>query len=269
MSTPIVVQGTRVANPQSSYAPQNTYATSGPTDQSSTWNGKGVKQETKCRDPIFAVLFYICVAGIVAVAATKGPDAMDTGGSTENEYEYSGFVTAAVIIACVSFLAAAAGMAVLMAIPAFLIKAALLFSVAMAGAMMVVSFASGQIGMGILGLIFFAMSVCYAYFVWSRIPFATINLITACTAIRANLGVTIFAYIFTIFAGLWTVTWSVAFLGVFDATFEEKVCEDDKVCTDVNYGFLFLLFVALYFVQQVLQVRLALVQVVWPVVPIL
>ena len=147
-----------------------------------------------------------------------------------------------------------------------------------AGVWMVMAFLSGQIFMGILGAIFFAISIrcvydivsvafgvlqnkisclslffpySYAKMVWSRIPFATANLVTACTAIKANLGVTFFAYLFTAVAGVWSITWSIAFAGVFDKTYE---CDEQDVCTDPNYGILFLLFVAYFFIHQVLQV---------------
>lgn len=89
--------------------------------------------------------------------------------------------------------------------------------------------------------------------VWSRIPFATANLVTACTAIRANLGVAFYAYIFAILAGAWSVVWALALIGVFDRTYD---CDDvTGVCTNPSYGLLFLLFLAYFFVQQVIQVR--------------
>lgn len=59
MSPPIVVQGTPVGNP-------NAYAGgSAPTDYndqvtpSSDFTGKGEKQQSKCRDPIFALVRYL------------------------------------------------------------------------------------------------------------------------------------------------------------------------------------------------------------------
>jgi hypothetical protein len=75
-------------------------------------------------------------------------------------------------------------------------------------------------------------------------------MVVAGTAIKANLGVTIFAYLFTLFEIGWSVLWAIAFAGTFDATYS---C-NGNTC-DVNYGFLFLLFVSFYFTQQVLQVR--------------
>jgi hypothetical protein len=239
MSTPVVVQGTPVANPHHS---------SGPSDTNFT--GKGEKQESKCRDPIFAALFYVCLIAIVIVAFTYGPDAMTADDAID--HEYNGYVTATVIIVIFSFLGAAGGLAVMMRFPETLIKAALIFVTVLAGIWMVMAFLSGEIVMGILGAVFFAISLCYARAVWSRIPFATANLVTACTAIRSNLGVTIYAYIFTAIAGVWSITWSVAFAGVFDHTYE---CDEFNVCSNPNYGFLFLLFVAYFFINQVLQVR--------------
>jgi succinate dehydrogenase hydrophobic anchor subunit len=114
------------------------------------------------------------------------------------------------------------------------------------------AFLSGQVAIGIIGVIFFAISLCYARAVWSRIPFATANLVTACTAIRANLGVTLYAYFFTAIAGVWSITWALAFIGIYNKTYE---CDENNVCSDPSYGYLFLLFVAYFFIHQVLQVR--------------
>lgn len=192
----------------------------------------------------------------------------------------------------VSFIGAGSGLAVMMCCPATIIKVALIFTVVMSGVWMVLTFISGAIGAGILGAIFFALSLCYAYAVWRRIPFATINLVTSITAIKANLGVAFYAYLIAALAGLWSVCWSVAFVGkcgthhiigfslsymeytcicifessclthriyisiictgVFDQTY---TCDANNVCTDPNYGYLFLMFVAFFFGHQVLQVR--------------
>jgi hypothetical protein len=62
--------------------------------------------------------------------------------------------------------------------------------------------------------------------------------------------VTFYAYLFAILAGLWSICWSVAFVGVFDSTY---TCDANNVCTDVNYGYLFLLFLAFFFGHQVIQ----------------
>lgn len=205
MSTPVVVQGTPVAYPtdvkgaatagtgnnnhhtsagfNSAFETNHTIPTTTAVAASSLESDS--KQETSCNDPIFAILFYIALISICAVAAIYAPDALDsseTNGDTINEeaVDYKGYVTLTVVIVCLSFVGAGAGMALLMCIPQFLIKTALLFTVVMAGLWAVMSFLGGSIGMGILGLIFFAITCCYARAVWSRIPFATANLVTAC-----------------------------------------------------------------------------------------
>jgi hypothetical protein len=246
MPPPIVVQGTAVSNPHAPPATANAYAAASPAP--TNFAGKGETQETRCRDPIFAVLLYANVIAIVAVAFTYGPDAVS---SNSSNVEYEGYVIATVISALLSLVFAALGLLVLMAIPETLIKVSLIFVVIMAGVWAALAFLSGSVFAGIMGIIFFAISICYARAVWSRIPFATINLVTACTAIKANWGVVGYAYIFTALAGLWSVAWAVAFVGVYDQTY---TCDDvTNQCTDVNYGYLFLLFVAYFFTHQVLQ----------------
>ena len=116
------------------------------------------------------------------------------------------------------------------------------------------SFLAGGIFGGVIGLIFFAIGVCYARAVWSRIPFATANLVTGITAIQTNFGVTFFAYLFAILAAGWSFVWSIAMIGVYDRTFD---CDDATgYCTTTQgtYGWLFLLFLAFFFGHQVLQV---------------
>jgi hypothetical protein len=53
----------------------------------------------------------------------------------------------------------------------------------------------------------FAISCCYAKFVWVRIPFAAANLKTALTAVRANLGLVIVSYIFMAIGFGYTILW--------------------------------------------------------------
>jgi hypothetical protein len=258
-NTPVVVQGTPVQAFTGISAPtdnKHNYATTTTTHANTSSDNRDDKVETSCNDPIFAILFYIALIAIVAVAGTYGVDALntqktDTSGET---FDYQGYLTVTVIITFLSFLGAGFGMSLLFCIPQFLIKTALLFTVVMAGAWMVIAFLTGNLLGGIIGAIFFAITVCYARAVWSRIPFATANLVTACTAIRANLGIAFYAYIFAFLAGLWSIAWAVAVVGIFDKTY---TCTNN-VCSDPSYGILFVLFLAFFFVQQVIQVRIQL-----------
>jgi hypothetical protein len=206
MSNPVVVQGTAVQHyPNNNYTQhqQNSYA---PNINESPES----KRTSGCKDPIFALLFYACIAAIVAVAALYGSPALQTSTSG---LVYKNYVFAVVIIVCISFVGAGGGLAVMMCCPATLIKVSLLFSVVMAGVWAVLAFLSGSIGVGVIGLIFFAISCCYAYAVWSRIPFAAINMVTAITAVKANLGLALYAYIITAIAGAYSMCWSIAFVG--------------------------------------------------------
>jgi len=89
--------------------------------------------------------------------------------------------------------------------------------------------------------------------VWSRIPFATANLKTGTSAIRANAGIILMAYVFPVFAAGWTILWSLAVTGIQDTLITCSEVEGETVCTDPNYGIWFVLFVSFFFTHQVLQ----------------
>eukprot|EP00977_Amphora_coffeiformis_P018313 scaffold6395_cov159-Amphora_coffeaeformis.AAC.2 len=206
MSTPIVVQGTPVSYPQQAQAQQQ-YAQ--PARPSSNPPQRGEKQETRCNDIPFLVLFYLNVIAMAAVAVLYGPDALTAdddeataadGDDASSSREYDGYVYAALICVVLSVLGSIVGMSIMMCIPETLIKAALIFVVVMAFIWMILSFLSGSLFGAVIGLIFFAISLCYARVVWPRIPFATANLVTAMTAIRANWGVITYAFVLTALA---------------------------------------------------------------------
>jgi hypothetical protein len=243
MSPPVVIQGTPVEAPFGD-SPQ-------PTNLSNQQPGQSNDDEAAksgCKDPIFAGLFYINLIAILAVAAVYGPAAFeDTASAT-----YGGYLAAVVVTAVISLLASGIGLLAMMKWPETIIKASLIFVVVMSLVFCIMSFLSGSLIGGIIGLVFFAIGVCYARAVWSRIPFATVNLVTSITAIKANFGVTFFAYLFAIFGVGWSILWTIAFAGVFENTYD---CNDlTGVCTDPNYGFLFLLFLSFFFTHQVLEV---------------
>lgn len=79
-----------------------------------------------------------------------------------------------------------------------LVKMALFFSVGFSLAMGVLGFMTGNMLMGIMGVVSFAIGCCYAYIVWSRIPFAAVNLKTALTAVQANMGLMVLSLFCTL-----------------------------------------------------------------------
>lgn len=158
MSSVVVVQGTAVQQPAFGESLEVANVNNG----ASNINHEPAKRG--CNDPLFALLFYANVAAIVGVAIVYGPDAFaDTA-----TFTYEGYVYAALISAVLSLAFSAVGLAVLMAIPETMIKVALIFVVIMSGVWAVMAFISGSIFAGVIGIIFFAIGLCYARAVWSR-----------------------------------------------------------------------------------------------------
>merc|ERR1712071_541659 len=124
-------------------------------------------------------------------------------------------------------------------------------------------FMTGPIWTALFGILFAALSVCYAFMVWSRIPFATANLVTGLTAVRANFGITFTGYFFSAAAFGWTVMWGVAFLGVYNTFPDEGNCVNGKTTSNgvesvcgkqiegLNYAYMFLMLVSYYWAHQV------------------
>ena len=108
-------------------------------------------------------------------------------------------------------------------------------------------------------LIGFAITACYARAVWSRIPYAAANLVTAVTAIRANIGVSLYAYLNLFLTFGWTMWWSVAFVAT---NYVLNGCDAQGECeTSPNgalvFGFLVSYFWTIQVVKNVVHVTVA------------
>lgn len=137
----------------------------------------------QCNDVIWAVLFVIHLVVILGVlAANFSLDAVAGGGGSAGLVMFTGVTGAAALGLGV------AAMGVMKTHAEALVKAALIFSVGFSLAMGVLGFMTGSMMMGIMGLASFAIGCCYAYMVWSRIPFAAVILKTSLTAVQANMG---------------------------------------------------------------------------------
>jgi hypothetical protein len=123
--------------------------------------GAGEQQPSKCRDPIFALILLGNVAAIAAVAGIYGTTAFD---QTVNNggYNYNGYIAAAFILGAIAMIFTGLCLPIMMCIPEMLIKASLIGMLILAGAMMVISFITGNIIGGIFGLVFFLIFCCYA-----------------------------------------------------------------------------------------------------------
>lgn len=215
-----------------------------------TWT-KGEKQEAKCNDIPFAILFYINIIVISFVAIVLGSSEVDLSGSESDEkYPYDKLVQAAVVLSAVGGALSVVIFFILISFANILIKMALFFSAGMslvgAAVMFYIGGPMGAIG-GVFCLLGFALNCCYAYCVWSRIPFATANLVTATQSIQANCGVTIVAYGGVLLACVWSLLWTMAFIGL-DAKYEINNSERGNA----EYGVSCVMLLSFYFTHQVL-----------------
>jgi len=222
------------------------------------------KQPGGCRDPLFAVLFYANVGIIIALAVKYGADAFasaepanDESGTTSTS-SLIGFLYAALSSGGISIVLSGLMIVVILALASILIKIALIFNVVVSGLMAIFGIITGNIGFAIFGFIIFAIMACYAKVVWSRIPFATANLVTGTKAIKSNCGVTFIGYFMVALAFGWSALWVTAFLGVQDSIITCTTTQNDEgtdvtECTDPNYFILFLMLISYFFTHQVLK----------------
>lgn len=236
------------------------------TDENKVENNvfEAKKQPNKCRDPLFAVLFYVNLVAITGIAATLGTSALDDvtnqddiavddGSSTETP-SISPFVTVAVYSGGLGLVLSCAALQILMMIPGILIKVALIGNIVLCGLAALAALFYGIIGVAVIALLILLLTCCWTYCIWSRIPFATANLKTGCSAVRANCGVTILAYVVSFLTFGWLIVWSLAFFGINDSLTTCEVVNGENVCTSgLNYFYLFFLFVSVFFTEQVLQ----------------
>ena len=89
--------------------------------------------------------------------------------------------------------------------------------------------------------------------VWSRIPFASVNLLTACTAVKKNCGVVFVSYLYVILAFGWSILWTIALAGVYDQVIVTVNNNQQAEENYINYGYYFLLFLSFFFTHQVIQ----------------
>ena len=172
---------------------------------------------TQYQDVVWAVAFILHLIAMIGVIAVN----WSSNDNNNNDDNNGGESSSSLSIGSTCFLVGVTGsVAVGLSIGALslmvqqaerLVQMALLFSVATSLAVAVLGFMTGSLLMGGLGLLSFAIGVCYARAVWRRIPFAAVNLATALACVQRNLGLSAVSLIFTALALGWTVLW---FMGV-------------------------------------------------------
>lgn len=219
---------------------------------------KGEKQPKACKDVPFAIVFNLHLVAMVGVAVLFGRDILQesvngitsSGTSDENidANNYNGVIYTTAIIGGLTLITSSIVLTFMIQFASILIEAALIGSVVLSLIACVMSFLLGSLIGAVFALIFFAINICYARYVWHRIPFATANLVTSLTVVKRNFGIILLAFVFVIVALLWSLLWTLAFSGVYDQTL---VC-DGETCS-MNYGYLFLLLLSYYWTHQVIM----------------
>jgi hypothetical protein len=239
---------------------------------------KGEEQPRGCRDAWAAILFYAqfisiaVIAGWLGVpAVTKQLDDSDQQANSNGGYnvDYSGIMYLVMASSACAFVLSGISLGIMSCCPKILIQLSLLTSLAVALAVCVWSFIYGSIIGGVFGAIFFLLSLCYAWAVWRRIPFAAANLQTGLTAVKKNSFIFILAYMFVAltfgkflnvlpvitfdytdfvvnyFSPGYACLWMTALVGVFDR--ENTFDENGNVSTDeMEWLYFFLLLLALF-----------------------
>lgn len=130
-----------------------------------------------------------------------------------------------------------------------LIKTALIFNVVLFGLMTLLSLAAGALPGAMMSGLMCAFAAYYAYRVWSRIPFAATNLVTAVTAVRANIGLALYAYISLILLFGWSIWWSISTVSTILVLGD---CDADGECQNETSGALIFVFIlSFYWTVQV------------------
>lgn len=231
-----------------------------------TWE-KGEKQPNTFKDPLFAIVFLTHVGTITTLAALYGMDGVKdyadrTTGEDINineDVDYTDAFYSAGALGCLSFVLSSVMLSVLTISASFLIKLSLLFSVVMSAFTVfasiwyystIASWDTDGSWIGVAtGSLFFLISVCYARSVWSRIPFATANLVTAVTALKRNFGIILISYFFIIVAFIWSGIWLLALIGVLNKT---QVCDAQTNECQSNFIYSFPFLLSYYWTHQVI-----------------
>lgn len=272
-----IVQGTHLS-PVAVYGEDQTFP--------ETHHSKAVKQPKVFNDIFWAVLFIFHLIAIAALAIVYYPQLEDNNGggrrsliedgqapmsyvmssiqdhvnfdyfhrSLEGDYYQAnpdGLLSLIFVTLIVSFILSISSLGMIIRHAEMLIKTSLIFNIVIGLLTAIAGFQLGSTEAGVMGLIFFLISLCYTCAVWNRIPFAAINLVTASTAIKANMGLTFFAYGAIVMYGLWFSLWSVS---TYATVFVLGECNEDGECENEINGFLiFFLLLSLYWTMQVIK----------------
>eukprot|EP00977_Amphora_coffeiformis_P002169 scaffold425_cov175-Amphora_coffeaeformis.AAC.28 len=233
------------------------------------------KTERGCRDVFFSILFYLHLAAVFYSGVIYAPQAANFEGNNDNgggerrslaasltnrwleedgngdfEIDPKALMIVLVIAGLLSFVVASLALGFMMRHADMLIKVALWFNIILFGIMAVMSLLGAAIPMALMFGFFAGLSAYYAYRVWHRIPFAASNLVTAVSAVQANLGLSVYAYWSVVLLFLWSIVWMVSASSTIIITGN---CNAEGECESVNGGLVFLFTLSYYWTAQVIS----------------
>jgi len=243
-----IVQGTVVPAPENqqysktSYNPTTVILSNdngGVFNSQDHFNNEGQSQQhqqqsNQFRDVIFAVAFVLHLGVMLFVIPMSIANGGGNGDAAAGSYK--GIYALVVVAAVFSIGLSSASIALMMRFPTEMVKAGIISSTALMGVLALVFVLSGNLFAAAIGLVFFAMTLCYVKAVWCRIPFAAVNLKTALSAVKSNMGLGFVAYLIMALALAWTGLWLTGMAG--------------SLATS-NIGVTFLLLVSYFWTYQV------------------
>ena len=226
-----------------------------------------------CRDVIWAVLFYAHIFLLAGLAFTFTPtmiqdvaEGVEQGGQRmlrmleEGNYgdQNSDVMinpAALIVSLCLSSVFAlgvsSLALGFMMSFAEMLIKMALFFNIFFFGVFAIFSFLGGAVGGALMFLLMSVFSAFYAYRVWDRIPFAAANLVTAVTAVRANMGLAFYAYLSLVILFGWSIFWAICTVSTMYVLGD---CNPQLECqNEIGSSIVFLFLVSYYWTIQVVS----------------
>ena len=172
----------------------------------------------------------------------------------DDDVDYSVNPTTLIVVVCIgsllSLTISTLALGLIMSFAETLVKMALFFNILLFGVLSLLSLIVGSIGSGLMFLLLTGFMAYYTCRVWDRIPFAASNLVTAVTAVRANMGLALYAYLSVLLVALWSVWWSIGTLATLYVT---NGCQANGECqSEVNGGIVFLFLLSFYWTMQVI-----------------
>lgn len=224
-----------------------------------SWS-RGEKQPNTCKEGLWVILFLIQLVVIVTIAVAWGlnmPSAWpsitdDDTIHTSNSQMYAGFsilmISAALGACAISSLA----LLVTTHFAAQLIQASIILNILISIAFSVVCFSQDAAGMAGFGLFSCFIGILYAWSIWPMIPWAASNLVTAVTAIRTNVGVTVVGLGMVLLTSAFTLLW---LLALFGTAMHMYSCDEGSCSSHINGIIVSLFLLSFYWTTQVLKVR--------------